>query len=79
MTTSCASPTASSFTRGGQLGQARFPPRLLLTPQHPLSWMLRALPRPDAGDVLASARARRDWNDVEPRAPWREATRPPTR
>jgi hypothetical protein len=29
--------------------------------------MLRALQHPDANDVLASARVRREWNDVGPR------------
>jgi hypothetical protein len=38
-----------------------------------------ALQHPDADGVLASARVRRGWNDVGPRAPWHNVTRPPAR
>jgi hypothetical protein len=65
-----------SSTRGGRLGQARFPPRLLLTPRRPLKWMLRALRHLDADDALASVRARHEWNDDGPR---HGATCPPAR
>jgi hypothetical protein len=69
MATSCASPTAPSSTRGSPPGQDRFPPCLLLTLQHPHRRTLRALQYPDSDGVLASARARREWNDVGPREP----------
>jgi hypothetical protein len=38
--------------------------------------MLRALQHLDADGILASAHAKREWNDVGPRAPRHEATRP---
>jgi hypothetical protein len=63
----------------GSTGQAQFPPRPLLTLRYPLRRMLRALRHLDAEDVLASARARREWSDVGLRAQWHEATRPPAR
>jgi hypothetical protein len=56
-TTSCASPTAPSSTHGGRPGQDRFPPRLLLTLQHPRKQTLRSLQHLNADGVLASASA----------------------
>jgi hypothetical protein len=66
--TSCASPTAPSFTRGGRPGQGRFPPRSLLTPRRSPKRTMRAPQRHDADDAPASALDRRGWNDVGPRA-----------
>jgi hypothetical protein len=37
--------------------------------------MLQVLQHPDADVVLASARAKREWNDVGPCVPQHEATR----
>jgi hypothetical protein len=73
MTTSCASPTVLSFTCGGRPGQDWFQPRLLLTLQRLHRWTQRALQHLDADGVLANARARREWNDIGPRA-WRHNT-----
>jgi hypothetical protein len=57
----------------------RFPLRLLPTPQRPRQRTLWALQHPDVDSVLASARARHEWNDVGPRAPRHNTTRPSAR
>jgi hypothetical protein len=79
MATSCASPTALSSTRGGGQGQDRLPPRPLPTPRRLPKQTLRALQHHDADDALASALARRGWNDVGPRVSLHNVMRPPTR
>jgi hypothetical protein len=55
------------------------PPRLLLMLQHQRRQMLQVLQHPDADGILASARARREWNDIGQRAPRYEAMRPSAR
>jgi hypothetical protein len=59
-----------SSTRGGRLGLARCPPRLLLMLRHPPRRLLRA-PR------CLSARVRHVWSNARQHAPRHEATHPP--
>jgi hypothetical protein len=75
MATSCASPTATNFTRGGIPGQDRPPPHPLLTPRRPPERTLRALQRLDTVDAPVSTLGRRGWNDNGPRASPRNVTR----
>jgi hypothetical protein len=77
--TSCASTTATSFTRGGQSGQDRSPPHPAPTPQRPPKRTPWAPWHHDADDASASALDKRGWNDAGPRVQSHNATRPPTR
>jgi hypothetical protein len=65
--TSCASPTATSFTRGGRPGQARSPSHPLLTPRRPPKRTLWALQHLNAIDAPVSALDRCGRNDDGPR------------
>jgi hypothetical protein len=82
-TTSCASPTAMSFTRGGRPGQDRSPSHPLLTPRRPPERTLRALQHLNADDAPVSAPVsapdRRRRNNDGPRASPHNATRSLTR